>query len=92
MQAAWNGDGGPEAGSIGAEAVGVGVHPRFLTNKPVGYARRVMSVDRAAERLDYVAATGLAEGIRKTIDWLRAAGYVAAWSAAARGSLDRCAA
>jgi hypothetical protein len=51
-----------------------------------------MSVDRAAERLDYVAATGLVEGIRKTIDWLRAAGYVAAWSAAARGSLDRRAA
>jgi GDP-L-fucose synthase len=78
--------------TIVAEAVGVGVHARFLTNKPVGYARRVMSVDRAAERLDYVAATGLVEGIRKTIDWLRAAGYVAAWIAAARGSLDRRAA
>jgi nucleoside-diphosphate-sugar epimerase len=77
-----------EIATIVAEAAGAGVRPRFLTNKPVGYTRRVMSVDHAAERLGYVAATGLSEGIHKTIDWLRAAGHVAAWTAAARGSVD----
>ena len=76
-----------EIATIVAEAAGAGVRPRFLTNKPVGYTRRVMSVDHAAERLGYVAATGLSEGIRKTIDWLRAAGHVAAWTSAARESL-----
>lgn len=76
-----------EIATIVAEAAGAGVRPRFLTDKPVGYARRVMSVDRATEQLGYVAATGLTEGIRKTIDWLRAAGHVHAWTAAARGSL-----
>jgi hypothetical protein len=36
-------------------------------------------VEQATERLGYVAATGLATGLRKTIDWLRASGTVAAW-------------
>jgi GDP-L-fucose synthase len=75
-----------EIATIVAEAAGSGVRPRFLADKPVGYTRRVMAVDQAAERIGYVATTGLAEGIRKTIDWLRAAGHVAAWTAAAGGS------
>lgn len=76
-----------EIASIVAEAAGAGIRPRFLQDKPVGYARRVMSIDRAAERLGYVAATRLAEGIPKTIEWLRAAGHVATWAAAANDSL-----
>jgi GDP-L-fucose synthase len=75
-----------EIATIVAAGAGAGIRPRFRADKPVGYTRRVMSVEYAAERLDYVAATGLVEGIRQTISWLRASGHVATWAAAARQS------
>jgi len=71
-----------EIATIVAAAAGPGIRPRFLADKPVGYSRRVMSVEQAVERLDYVAATGLADGIRQTIAWLHASGQIAAWVAA----------
>jgi len=73
-----------EIATIVAAGAGAGIRPRFRADKPVGYTRRVMSVEHAAARLDYVAATGLVEGIRQTISWLRASGHVATWAAAAR--------
>lgn len=62
-----------------AAAAGGGVRPRFLADKPVGYTRRVMSVDRAAAAIDYRPATSLAEGLARTVAWLRSTGRVAAW-------------
>lgn len=73
-----------EIATIIAAEAGGGVEPHFSADKPVGYTRRLMSVAHATERLGYVAATSLPTGIRKTIDWLRASGQVAAWVAAAR--------
>lgn len=70
-----------EIASIVAAAAGDGLEPRFLSDKPVGYTRRVMSVAHASERLGHVASTGLVEGIRKTIEWLRVSGTLAAWVA-----------
>lgn len=75
-----------EIATIVAAAAGSGVRPRFRADKPVGYTRRVMSVDHAADRLGYSASTGLVEGIRQTVAWLHAAGHVATWVAAARQS------
>ena len=62
-----------------ARAAGPGLRPRFLADKPVGYTRRVMSVERAAEAVGYRAATTLADGLARTVDWLRSTGRVAAW-------------
>ena len=38
-----------------------------------------MSVERAAEAVGYRAATTLADGLARTVDWLRSTGRVAAW-------------
>jgi len=62
-----------------AAAVGRGLRPRFLADKPVGYTRRVMSVGRAAEAIGYRADTSLDEGLQRTVEWLRSTGRVAAW-------------
>lgn len=64
-----------------AAACGPGVRPRFLADKPVGYQRRVMSVDRAADAVGYRAATSLAEGLARTVAWLRSTGEVSRWIA-----------
>lgn len=64
-----------------ARAVGGGIRPRFLPDKPVGYSRRVMSIDRAAATFGYRPATSLDEGLARTVAWLRARGQVAAWHA-----------
>lgn len=61
-----------------ARAVGGGIRPRFLPDKPVGYSRRVMSIDRAAATFGYRPATSLDEGLARTVAWLRARGQVAA--------------
>lgn len=62
-----------------ARAAGAKVRPRFLADKPVGYTRRVMSVERAAAAVGYRAATTLEEGLARTVAWLRSTGRVAAW-------------
>jgi GDP-L-fucose synthase len=67
-----------------ARAVGPGLRPSFLADKPVGYTRRVMSVERAAEAVGYQASTTLAAGLTRTVDWLRTTGRVAAWLEAER--------
>ena len=69
-----------------AAACGPGVRPRFLADKPVGYQRRVMSVERAADAVGYRAETGLVEGLSRTVAWLRSTGRVAAWVDDARRS------
>lgn len=68
-----------------AKAVSPGPRPRFLTDRPVGYSRRVMAVYRAAEAIGYRAATPLDEGLARTVAWLRSTGQIAAWIAAERG-------
>lgn len=62
-----------------ARAAGGGVRPRYLADKPVGYTRRVMSVEQAAGMVGYRPSTTLAEGLARTVDWLRSTGHVAAW-------------
>lgn len=73
-----------EIAEIIAAAAGPGLRPRFLAEKPVGYARRVMSIARASACLGYTPTTKLIDGIRQTVAWLRNSGQVAAWTAAAR--------
>jgi len=80
-----------EIASVVAAAAGRGVRPHFRADKPVGYARRVMSVAQAADLLDYAAATEPVDGIRRTIDWLRAKGLIARWAAAAGAAVRRAA-
>ena len=72
-----------------ARAVGPGLRPSFLADKPVGYTRRVMSVERAAEAVGYRASTTLSDGLGRTVDWLRATGRVAAWLEAERRPQSR---
>jgi GDP-L-fucose synthase len=62
-----------------ARECGAKLRPTFLPEKPVGYTRRVMSVDKAATMIGYRAATGLDEGIRTTVDWLTRNGFVETW-------------
>lgn len=62
-------------------AAGPGVRPTFLADKPVGYTRRVMSVDRAAAAVGYRAATSIEQGLARTVAWLRTTGRLAAWLA-----------
>ena len=65
-----------------ARAAGAGLVPHFQADKPVGYKRRVMSVAAAAEAFGYEARTGLEQGMRQTVDWLRADGdRIARWVA-----------
>jgi GDP-L-fucose synthase len=54
-----------------AHAVDPGIAPRFQVEKPVGYRRRVMSIENAAAAFGYRSPTSLAQGIRDTISWLR---------------------
>jgi hypothetical protein len=48
-----------------------------------------MSVERAAEAVGYRAATTLADGLARTVDWLRSTGRVAAWLDEARRTESR---
>jgi GDP-L-fucose synthase len=62
-----------------ANAVGGGIQPHFESDKPVGYSRRVMSIDFARSELEYEPTTSLAEGLKETVQWLRATGAVEHW-------------
>jgi len=63
-----------------AKAVGRGVSPRFQHDRPVGYARRVMSITTAAESFGYGSPTSLTRGIEQTVEWLRLDGErIARW-------------
>jgi len=73
-----------EIATVIATAVGSGLSPTFLADKPVGYVRRVMSSREAFEQFGYTANTGLLQGLRKTIAWLHQSGHVAKWKAAAK--------
>jgi len=44
----------------------------FDASKPAGFARRVMDISAARERLGYAPSTALADGLRATWDWYRA--------------------
>jgi len=69
-----------EIAEVVAAAAGAGVAPRFQADKPVGYTRRVMSIEHAATAFGYRARTTLEEGIRQTVEWLRNDGdRVAGW-------------
>lgn len=69
-----------EAADVIAKAVGREVSPRFQTDKPVGYTRRVMSITTAAESFGYTSPTSLTQGIEQTVEWLRADGdRIARW-------------
>jgi GDP-L-fucose synthase len=71
-----------ELAEVVARTVGHDIEPRFQTDKPVGYSRRVLSIGNATEAFGYRSRTSLAHGIRKTVDWLRADGdRIARWVA-----------
>lgn len=73
-----------EIATVIATAVGSGLHPRFLDDKPVGYVRRVMSSRKAFDQFGYAANTSLLQGLRETISWLYDSGHVNTWTAAAK--------
>jgi GDP-L-fucose synthase len=62
-----------------AWAVGGGIRPRFNPAGPVGYTRRVMSIDHARVALGYTPRTSLIDGLAKTLTWIRATGLDRAW-------------
>jgi nucleoside-diphosphate-sugar epimerase len=62
-----------------AAAVHERMSPKFDSDKPVGYNRRVMSIDRARELLQYEPSTSLKQGLRSTVQWLRNSGTVDKW-------------
>ena len=72
-----------EIAGVIARECGPNLRPEFLADKPVGYTRRVMSIEKAAAAIGYRAATGLEEGIRTTVRWLSHNGFVDAWLAEA---------
>ena len=62
-----------------AAAVHERMSPKFDSDKPVGYNRRVMSIERARELLQYEPSTSLRHGLRSTVQWLRNSGTVDKW-------------
>lgn len=46
------------------------IQPRFLSDRPVGYSKRAMSIELAKNVIDYSISTSLEQGIRKTLSWL----------------------
>ena len=71
-----------EIAEVVAHAADPGLVPRFQADKPVGYKRRVMSIEHAAAAFGYQSQTTLEEGIRQTVEWLRADGdRVSRWAA-----------
>ena len=71
-----------EIAEVVAQAADPDLVPRFQADKPVGYKRRVMSIENAAAAFGYQSRTTLEKGIRQTVEWLRADGdRVARWAA-----------
>jgi GDP-L-fucose synthase len=71
-----------EIAEVVAHAADPALVPRFQVDKPVGYKRRVMSIEHAASAFGYQSRTTLEQGIRQTVEWLRADGdRVARWAA-----------
>jgi GDP-L-fucose synthase len=70
-----------EIAEVIARECGPKLRPKFLADSPVGYTRRVMSIEKAAAAIGYQAATGLEAGIRTTVRWLSHNGFVDAWMA-----------
>ncbi len=62
-----------------AQAVNPRIQPVFDVAKPVGYNRRVMSIEQARRALQYNPSTSLAFGLGATVQWLRNSGIVAQW-------------
>lgn len=62
-----------------AAAVNNRIHPRFDADKPVGYNRRVMSIEHAQQSTGYLPETSLKQGLSETVSWLRKERYVSRW-------------
>lgn len=59
--------------------------PQFDADKPVGYNRRVMSIDRANLQINYDPSTSLLDGVfAETVQWLRDICAAAKWIQSAR--------
>ncbi|SFM88204.1 GDP-L-fucose synthase [Pleomorphomonas diazotrophica] len=54
-----------------AKVVGRGISPSFDITRPVGYSRRVSSIDLASTLVGYRPKTSLEEGVARTVAWLR---------------------
>jgi GDP-L-fucose synthase len=62
-----------------AAAVSDRILPHFDIDKPVGYNRRVMSIDFATEKIGYQPETSLQNGLASTVAWLRKEKLVSRW-------------
>jgi GDP-L-fucose synthase len=62
-----------------AQAVSDRMTPKFDADKPVGYNRRVMSIERAEFFTGYVPQTSLREGLAESVACLRREGAVSRW-------------
>ncbi len=62
-----------------AAAVSDRIQPRFDADKPVGYNRRVMSIEFAQQTTGYMPETSLTLGLSKTVAWLRQEQFVSRW-------------
>lgn len=63
-----------------AKSVRKGLTPVFDANGPVGYNRRVMSIDKSKTTLGYSPRFDLTAGIEATVAWLRASGKAQQWA------------
>ncbi len=62
-----------------AAAVSDRIQPRFDADKPVGYNRRVMSIEHAQRSTGYQPSTSLQSGLGETVAWLRKEKFVSRW-------------
>lgn len=69
-----------------AKAVGGDIRPWFNPAGPVGYTKRVMSIESAREAFGYSPTTALRDGLSHTLAWIRAEGLDRDWIMAERRS------
>ena len=62
-----------------AAAVGDRIQPKFDVEKPVGYNRRVMSIEHARHSVGYIPETSLKRGLAETVAWLKKERFVSRW-------------